>query len=142
MFERRDQAGAYRQQATASQRPQLMAAPQEKSLWEHPLVVLGIGGLLVYAVAQLVKDDDEPRKNPAPAQAPVAPVFMMPSSIPVSTTADGVPSIQGAPASGPTEPTVKKRRVRRTTQARGADGTFKTSGTRKRAVYEGKEKKK
>lgn len=138
MYERRDTMGAYHEQPRVAQQ-----APQSQpSILDNPLVMVGIGAALVYGIAKLL-GDEEPRKNPAPVTAPPAPVFMMPPSIPVSTAAIGGPALvaqQQAPASAPTVKR-RKKRERKTTQARASDGTFRPSGTRKKAIVEGKEKK-
>lgn len=142
MYERRDTLGAYHAQTQALAAPQPQG--EQKSILENPLVMVGIGAALVYGIAKLLEDSEAPRKNPAPAPAPAsAPVFVMPSAIPVSTTGAGGPSIQAAPALPAAQgaPKAKPKRKRKTTQARAADGTFRPAGTRKKAIVEGKEKK-
>lgn len=141
MYERRDTMGAYHEQPrVAPQAPQ----QQPPSIFDNPLVQLGLGAALMFGIAKLLEGEG-PRKNPAPAPVPPsAPVFVMPSAGPAllqqpSASAQAAASAQ-APAAGTT---VKKRkkRERKTTQARASDGTFRPSGTRKKAIVEGKEKK-
>ena len=140
MFEHRDGMGVYHGQPAAPppRRPVAGPPPEQKTLLENPLVMLGLGAVLLYAVSQILKNKDEqPRKNPAPAQSTPAPVFVMPASIPVTTaSSDSVPKLLSEPAPAPK---IKKRR-RRTTQARTASGTYLPAGTRKRAKVEGQEK--
>jgi len=158
MYETRDSLGNYRGLPPPTPSPQAAPPPapargQPDSFWSNPLVWLGIGGLAAYFWTRATTEDDEPPmvfENPAPAPAPVPPqltvapvVAQPPAAFPVvaALPAAAAAPVQSPPSTGDkaTAAPTKKRRVRKTTQARDpVTGTYLPAGTRKKPIVEGK----
>ena len=145
MYERRDAMNhRHKPLAGPAAQPPPPPAPHqapEKSLWDNPLVYLGLGAAAFYLYMQMKdKGEDaefieEVRVNPArrapraPVAPPAGPVIVMPATA-------AMPATRLLPAAPE-----KKKRTRRTTQARDPKtGTYLQSGTRDRSVTEGKKK--
>ena len=148
MYERRDQL-AHQYRPMPQRRPMGAAqAPPANDAWGKVFVGLGILAA-VYAGYKLAQGarDDEVRRNPSPEPAPVTPAQLVVMPAPIAAlpapAVTAVPSeIIASPIPAPAQPAPKKRRVvRKTTQDRNEDGTYKRAGTLKRPKTEGKGKK-
>jgi hypothetical protein len=135
MYEQRDTYGEYRR--TPGNSPIPASAQSTLGILGHPMVLLGLGALAAFGISKLLGDnaDDDDDLEVEESVVAAAPAVAAPAPAPAPI----VVTMPALPAPVPNEgATVKRRRVRRTTQARSQGGRYEKSGTRKRAHTEGK----